>query len=333
MNFLSPTGLLAVAALMLMAQSESHGSVVNDGTTRAQQTAFDPAFEGFYASATTFGLGEPGPFNASVTHLWGRYYAVAAHEVTGIQSLGQIYLGSDYVNNPGPPIAISSVDISPVSDLAIITASTADNSPRDPTSKLVGIAVARQSGSQDVNGGTIINYFATAQNLQFINQITGTNITMNDILSGNTIFAAPQVGMVVRGKGFGVWGNFSGSLNNPDGKAGEWWTTVDANAPTFSGDYNYVNTNLYVLTKRTLDPLGGLGASFDSGCPVITIVPPPTLLMQRVGTNVVLTWSGTFTLQTATNLATGFTDVPGAASPYTNSVIADPQRFFRLRLP
>ena len=64
----------------------------------------------------------------------------------------------------------------------------------------------------------------------------------------------------------------------------------------------------------------------------IIIVNPPTLFMQRVDTNVVLTWSGTFTLQTATNLATGFTDVPGAASPYTNSITADPQRFFRLRL-
>ena len=59
---------------------------------------------------------------------------------------------------------------------------------------------------------------------------------------------------------------------------------------------------------------------------------PPTVLVQQAGTNVVLTWSGTFTLQAATNLATGFTDVPGAASPYTNSITADPQRFFRLRL-
>ena len=59
---------------------------------------------------------------------------------------------------------------------------------------------------------------------------------------------------------------------------------------------------------------------------------PPTLQLQRAGPNVVLTWSGAFTLQTATNLTTGFTDVPGAASPYSNAVTADPQRFFRLRL-
>ena len=264
---------VAVAALLVAAQNESHGSVVNDGTTRAQQTAFNPAFEGFYASATTLIGGGQGPYNSSLTHLWGPYYAAAAHEVTGGFTLGTLYLGSDYVNNPGAPISIISVDMSPFSDLAIVTASTADNSPRDPTSKLVGITVARQSSSQDPNGGTIINYFATAQNLQFINQITGTNITMNDILAGNSIFAAPQVGMLVRGKGFGVWGNFSGSLNLPDGKAGEWWASVDANAPNFAGDYNYVNTNFYVLTKRTFDPLGGIAASFDSGSPVITIVP------------------------------------------------------------
>jgi hypothetical protein len=159
---------VAVAVLLVATQNESHGSVVNDGTTRVQQTAFDPAFEGFYASATTFGDGDQGPYNSSLTHLWGPYYAAAAHEVTGGFSLGQIYLGSDYVNNPGPPIGITSVDVSPYSDLAIITAATADNSPRATTSKLVGIAVARELGTQNPNGGTIINYFATAQNLQFI---------------------------------------------------------------------------------------------------------------------------------------------------------------------
>ena len=319
-------------ALLAATRNESHGSVVNNGTTRAQQTAFVPAFEGFYGSVSTTFLGEPG-FNGSATHLWGPYWVIGAHQVSGGLGVGQIYLGSDYVNNPGPPIGISRIDISPDSDLAIITATTADNSPRDPTSRLVGLAVARQGGGQDLNGSTIINYFATTQNLQFINQITGTNITITDVLSGNCIFAAPQVGMVVRGKGFGVWGNFSGALNNPDGKAGEWWATVDAEAPTlYSGGYDYSPTNFYFLSKRTLDPLGGLVGLFDSGSPVITIVSPPTLLIQRAGTNVVLTWSGTFTLQTATNLATGFTDVPGAASPYTNSVTPDPQHFFRLRL-
>lgn len=59
---------------------------------------------------------------------------------------------------------------------------------------------------------------------------------------------------------------------------------------------------------------------------------PPTLQLLRAGTNVVLTWSGAFTLQTATNLSGSFADVPGAASPYTNAFSADPQRFFRLRL-
>jgi hypothetical protein len=49
---------------------------------------------------------------------------------------------------------------------------------------------------------------------------------MNDVLSGNTIFAPPQVGMVVRGKGFGIWGTFSSTINVPDGKAGEWWASV-----------------------------------------------------------------------------------------------------------
>ncbi|MFO1487667.1 MAG: hypothetical protein U1F65_04235 [Verrucomicrobiota bacterium] len=334
---------VAVAALLLTSQNESHGSVVNDGTTRVQQTAFDPAFEGFYAALTQSLFGEPA-YSASATHLWGPYYAVGAHEVTGSTSVEGIFLGSDYVNGPGTPISISSVDISPFSDLAIITASVADNSPRDPTSKLVGIAVARQGGAQNPDAGTIVNYFATAQNLQFINQITGTNITISDVLSGNSIFAAPQVGMVVRGKGFGVWGNLNGSLNLPDGKAGEWWTTVDASGPDFAGAWNYVNTNFYILTKRTLDPLGGTIGSFDSGSPVITIVPEPAFrILSLTVTNgsVTLQWESqngkTYHVQSVETLTNTWTNL-GSPIPATNSTtsfvdtppVQATQRFYRV---
>jgi hypothetical protein len=44
----------------------------------------------------------------------------------------------------------------------------------------------------------------------------------------------------------------------------------------------------------------------------------------------VLHWSGSFTLQATTNVAGPYEDVPGAASPYTNS-LALPLEFFRLR--
>jgi hypothetical protein len=47
--------------------------------------------------------------------------------------------------------------------------------------------------------------------------------------------------------------------------------------------------------------------------------------------NGVLSWTGAFTLQSATNVAGPYLDVPGATSPYTNDSGALPQQFFRLR--
>jgi PKD repeat protein len=47
------------------------------------------------------------------------------------------------------------------------------------------------------------------------------------------------------------------------------------------------------------------------------------------GTNLVLTWGGTYTLQTATNVVGPYTDLSGSTSPYTNN-LAGPRRFFRL---
>jgi hypothetical protein len=47
--------------------------------------------------------------------------------------------------------------------------------------------------------------------------------------------------------------------------------------------------------------------------------------------NGILSWTGTSTLQSATNVAGPYLDVPGATSPYTNDSGALPQQFFRLR--
>jgi hypothetical protein len=59
--------------------------------------------------------------------------------------------------------------------------------------------------------------------------------------------------------------------------------------------------------------------------PVLTAVPGAG--------SVVLTWSGTFTLQSATNVRGPYSDWTSAASPFTNVLAeAQPQRFFRLRV-
>ena len=45
---------------------------------------------------------------------------------------------------------------------------------------------------------------------------------------------------------------------------------------------------------------------------------------------VILNWSGSFFLQSATNVTGPYTDVSGATAPYTNST-SGAQKFFRLR--
>ena len=179
-------------------------------------------------------------------------------------------------------------------------------------------------------------------------------------------FASVSQGQTIWGAGFGVYGTFTGGAHARDGNSRAWNAPVDLNSHGFNANYYFAAE---FSESGGFGQMNGLAAQGDSGGPWYdqsgnlvgisvaantgtagytliqwladptiqswirtNLFVPPTLLMQRAGTNAVLTWSGTFTLQTATNLTAGFTDVPGAASPYTNSITADPQRFFRLRL-
>jgi hypothetical protein len=135
-------------------------------------------------------------------------------------------------------------------------------------------------------------------------------------------------------------------------------------AHDYSGDYYF---SALFFPDGSLGALNGKGANLDSGGgwydqngnliglsvaggenftvienlsnPTITawirsnIFFPPTLFIQRLGTNISVNWSGTFVLQTSTNIGSGFEDITNATSPYTNSIIGDEKRFFRLRTP
>lgn len=58
--------------------------------------------------------------------------------------------------------------------------------------------------------------------------------------------------------------------------------------------------------------------------------PSPPLEIQRLGNSVVLSWTdAAFGLQSAPTITGTFTNVSGAASPYTNAITGG-QRFFRL---
>jgi hypothetical protein len=61
-----------------------------------------------------------------------------------------------------------------------------------------------------------------------------------------------------------------------------------------------------------------------------TTQPSVTALLTGNGTNVIFNWSGSYVLQTSTNVVGPYEDLTNSTSPYTNSLLSDPQRFFRL---
>ncbi|WP_040549795.1 PA14 domain-containing protein [Pedosphaera parvula] len=60
--------------------------------------------------------------------------------------------------------------------------------------------------------------------------------------------------------------------------------------------------------------------------------PNPKLTAAGVsnGTNLILNWTGSYTLQSSPNVEGPYVDVTGSTSPYTNDLTANPQMFFRL---
>jgi hypothetical protein len=58
---------------------------------------------------------------------------------------------------------------------------------------------------------------------------------------------------------------------------------------------------------------------------------PPVLSFNRLGNALVLTWSGSSVLQSATEPNGSYQDVPGATPPYTNNLSSSANCFFRLR--
>ena len=81
------------------------------------------------------------------------------------------------------------------------------------------------------------------------------------------------------------------------------------------------NINRLVISKQS-------GANWSTGITFLSL--PTPLTIRQSGTNVVLTWTNSaFGLQAAPAVTGTYTNVPGAASPYTNAITA-PQEFFRL---
>jgi hypothetical protein len=96
----------------------------------------------------------------------------------------------------------------------------------------------------------------------------------------------------------------------------EFFTPNNAGQPT--GAAAFGNNRLYALNSNN-----GILAS-QIGWPQIQ--------GNLIGTDFVMKWIGTYTLQSATDVAGPYSSVGGATSPYTNSVLSG-QKFFRLKYP
>ena len=275
------------------------------------------------------------PFYESATYLDSYNVLMTTHQLSSSGNpvtLAILGTGNNYSNSPGTMVAIH--------DVVAYAGFVSGGSTPD-------LAIAHLSAPLPPPHGSSINENAGPVSLSPM------------------AFASVSQGQTIWGAGFGFYGTLGGGLNLQDGNSRGWNAPVVLNSHGFDANsYFAANFN----RDSTLGAMNGMGAQLDSGCPWYdqsgnlvgisvaannsagyTIVErlsdptilawiqanlfvPPTLQLQRAGTNVVLTWSGTFTLQTATNRPGSFADVPGAASPYTNAVTADPQRFFRLRL-
>jgi hypothetical protein len=98
---------------------------------------------------------------------------------------------------------------------------------------------------------------------------------------------------------------------------------------TISGVHNYAANTNFAVTITVTDSSNDVAAatvSLQTG-----LVPPPMLTARMASSNVVLSWHATnFLLLSATNHGGPWTNVPSAASPYTNP-ITGPQQFFKLK--
>jgi hypothetical protein len=110
-----------------------------------------------------------------------------------------------------------------------------------------------------------------------------------------------------------------------------WYDTNGA--PLSTNRFNGYTAALGVDTSGNVFVTGTSwnGTNDESVTIKYALVPPVPLLVQRLGDQVVLSWTNAaFGLQSAPTLSDVFTNVPGAISPYTNPISSGGQ-FFRLR--
>jgi len=116
---------------------------------------------------------------------------------------------------------------------------------------------------------------------------------------------------------------------NPTAETDPGVTATDAQSASPIASYGFRQDSDLGATLLVDDLRVGL--SFASVVPSTTALQPIPLTCERRSGNIILRWTNAnFILQSAPSLKTAFTNIPGAVSPFTNSMTG-PGKFFRLK--
>jgi len=176
----------------------------------------------------------------------------------------------------------------------------------------------------DGTGFTNLHSFAATSGTSFTNS-DGASPFAELVLSGNTLYGtASGGGSSGKGTVFKVNTDGTGFTNLHSFTALSGFPATNSDGATpFAG---------LILSGNTLYGTAVGGGSSGNGTVFSLSLPLPQLTIIRSEAKVVLTWPANaagFTLQSAPAVTGTFTNLPGATSPYTNS-ISGAQQYFRL---
>jgi len=138
------------------------------------------------------------------------------------------------------------------------------------------------------------------------------------------IYVASLSGTITRISPSGVGSPFATGLPDTVGLAFD--TAGNLYAAQYSvGKISKIDTNGAVTTFATLP-----GAKWITVYPVRKFNPGP-IAISRIAEEAILSWAGSFTLQSGSEAGGPYFDLPAARSPYTNGLGGELQQFFRLR--
>jgi hypothetical protein len=206
-------------------------------------------------------------------------------------------------------------------------------------------AVAGSTGVLKING---MPRTATTPTLLFSGSSGSYDMMVGP--DGNLIYLADQRS-VLNGGGIqrfefdGSNWNLAYTITGGFGNLGPRYLTADFSGPNpviyaASNDQTFDNNRLVKVVDTgsgsvaTTVAFAGVNQNFRGirfGPVENTIVARPSLSFARDGTSLILSWSGAFAVQSATNVTGTYVDVSGATSPYTNNVTTATQQYFRLR--